>query len=99
MLVLRSSTLTQYISNDNDIALAGSARLGTANAQDSERDILTGLLLLNQSNSGFAGKTSDDIAIVAANGSTRYDIILKNGTSQQYLLVNPGNGGMAIRIV
>ncbi len=99
MLVLRSPSLTQYTSNDNDIALAGSARLGTANTQDGERDMLTGLLLLNQSNSGFAGKTSDDIAIVAASGSTRYDIILKNGTSQQYLLVNPGNGGIAIRIL
>ncbi|MCC5669881.1 hypothetical protein LC653_40275 [Nostoc sp. CHAB 5784] len=50
MLILRSSGLNQYSNAENDIALAGSTRLATANVQDNERDILSGLILLNQSN-------------------------------------------------
>ncbi|WP_414573361.1 hypothetical protein [Nostoc sp. CCY 9925] len=99
MTVLRSSGQTQYSSADNDIALSGSSRLGTANVVDNERDVLSGLILLNQSNTGFAGKTSDDIAVISASGSTRYDVILRTGTSQQYLLINNGSGGLAVRIV
>lgn len=99
MVTLRSSALNQFTSNDNDIALVGTTRLGTANTTDNERDLLTGLVLLNQGNTGFAGKTSDDIGIGSFNGSTRYDIITKSGTSQQYLVLLPGSGGVAIRIV
>lgn len=99
MLVLRSSALNQFTSVDNDIALAGSTRLATANTTDNERDLLTGLVLLNQSNTGFAGKTSDDLAVGSFSGSTRYDIILRSGTSWQYLVVLPGSGGVALRIV
>ena len=98
MLVMRSTANNQYTSNDNDIALAGSSRLATANPVDGERDLLTGLVLLNQSNGGFCAKTSDELAVVSSNGSTRYDTFTKSGTSQQYLLINPGNGGLAVRI-
>lgn len=99
MLILRSAGLNQYSNAENDIVLAGSARLATANVQDNERDVLSGLILLNQSNQGFCGKTSEDLAICASSGSSRYDTIIKSGTSQQYLLINPGSGGLAIRIV
>jgi len=99
MLVLRSAGLNQYSNTENDIALAGSSRLSIANVQDIERDLITGLILLNHSNQGFSGKTSDDIAITASSGSSRYDIFTRSGTSQQFLLINPGAGGLAVRIV
>ncbi|MEH2145298.1 hypothetical protein [Nostoc sp.] len=99
MLLLRSTLANQYSNTENDIALAGSTRLGTANTIDNQRDVLTGLLLLNQGNTGFCGKTSDDIAVINGSGSTRYDILTKSGTSQQYLVVNPGSGGIAMRII
>jgi hypothetical protein len=99
MLSLRSTGLNQYSNAENDIVLAGSARLATANVQDNERDLITGIVLLNQSNTGFPGRTSDDLAIVSSSGSTRYDTFTKAGTSQQFLLINPGSGGLALRII
>jgi hypothetical protein len=99
MLVLRGTTANQTNTTDNDIALAGSSRLGTANVVDNERDLLAGWILLNQSGQGFIGKTSDDLAIVSASGSTRFDTIIKSGTSQQYLIVSTGTGGLAVRIL
>lgn len=99
MVAMRSSSLNQFTSVDNDIVLSGSTRLATANTTDNERDLLTGLILLNQGNTGFAGKTSDDIAVGSFSGSTRYDTILRSGTSQQYLVIVPSSGGIAVRIV
>jgi hypothetical protein len=98
MLVLRGTTANQTGFADNDIALAGSLRLATANVIDNERDLLTGWILLNQSNQGFIGRTSDDLAIVSASGSTRYDIAIRSGTSQQFLILQPNAGSLAIRI-
>lgn len=98
MVALRTTTLNPYNSSDCDIALAGSTRLATANTVDNERDIFTALVLLTQSNQGFTGKTSDDLGVVSASGSTRYDTIYKSGTTEQYLLINVGSGGFAVRI-
>lgn len=97
MAVLRSTNLNQYTNPDNDIALAGNVRMGTANIQDLQRDVLTGLILLNQSNQGFCGKTSDDFGIASGNGSTRYDTFFKSGTSQQYTLLISGSGMPVVR--
>jgi hypothetical protein len=98
MTALRSTTINQYSNADFDIALAGNSRLASANSVDGERDILTGLILLSQANQGFSGKTSDELGIVAANGSTRYDTVTKSGTTEQYLIVGVGSGGLAVRI-
>jgi hypothetical protein len=98
MSIVRGTALNQYASADYDIALATNSRLGTANPIDNERDVLSNILLLSQSNQGSAGRSSDDLAIVAASGSSRYDMIPITGTSQQYLIVNPGAGGFAVRI-
>jgi hypothetical protein len=98
MAVVRGSSLNQYASADYDLALIGNSRLATANPIDNERDVISNLVLLTQSNQGFAGRTSDELAVVAASGSTRYDTISISGTSQQYLIVLPGAGGVAVRI-
>ncbi len=98
MSVVRGSSLNQFASVDYDIALAANSRLGTANPTDNERDVLSNIILLSQSNQGFAGRSSDDLGIVSASGSTRYDTIPITGTSQQYLVINPGSGGFVVRI-
>lgn len=98
MNVLRSSTLNPYSNADNDIALSQSTRLATANTTDNERDLIAPITVLTQSNTGIAGQTSTDFAIVSANGSTRYDQILRSGSSEVYLALTTGNGGLAIRI-
>jgi hypothetical protein len=98
MSVVRGTTLNQYASADYDIALGGNSRLGIANPSDNERDVLSNVILLSQSNQGFAGKSSDDLSVVSANNSTRFDTIPITGTSQQYLIVSPGSGGFAVRI-
>jgi hypothetical protein len=82
MSVVRGSNLNQFASAD----------------YDGERDVLSNIVLLSQSNQGFAGRSSNELAIVSANGSTRFDTINITGTSQQYLIVSPGAGGFAVRI-
>ncbi|MFN6484628.1 MULTISPECIES: hypothetical protein [unclassified Nostoc] len=89
------STSTSMI---NTLLGAGSALLAGANIVDLQRDILTGVPLLNNTNGGFLGQLSSDFAICASNGSTRYDVIVPTGTSQQYLVIVPGSGGIAVRI-
>ena len=96
--VLRSTTLNQHASADYDILGAANSRLGTANPQDNERDVLSNLILLSQSNQGFSGRTSDDLGVASVSGSSRYDTINETGTSRQYLVVNPGSGGFVVRI-
>jgi hypothetical protein len=96
--VARGTNLNQYASADLDVLASGNTRLGTSNPSDNERDVLSNLILLTQSNQGSPGRSSDDLAIVSANGSSRYDTIPITGTSQQYLIVNPGSGGFAVRI-
>jgi hypothetical protein len=98
MSTLRGTNLNQFASTDYDLLGMTSARMGTANPIDNERDIVTNLLLLTQSNQGIVGRTSDNFAFGSFNGSSRYDTINITGTSQQYLVVVPGSGGLAIRI-
>lgn len=98
MSVWRSSGLNQYANTDHEISLVATPRLGTANVQDIERDVIVNWLLLSQSNQGFSGRTSDDFAVGAFNGSSRFDVINITGTSQQYLVILPGSGGLALRI-
>lgn len=89
-----------YYSSDNyELSLAGSGRLSNADPIDNERDVITGIMLLSQSNQGIAGKFSDDLAVIAAAGTSRYDNVLISGTSEQYLIIAPGPGGIGVRIL
>ncbi|BAY15709.1 hypothetical protein NIES21_15280 [Anabaenopsis circularis NIES-21] len=84
-------------SNDAYTNFLNYSALGTANPQTNRRDVLTGIVILSSSNAGLAAKTSDDFASVAASGTTRYDIIQPENTTQQFTIINNTSGGLAIR--
>lgn len=71
--------------------------LATANPVTNRRDVLTGVIFYSNSNSGIIGKTSDDLASVAASGLNRYDVIQPQNTSYQYTVFNNVAGGLALR--
>lgn len=96
--VLRGTALNQYNNSDYDILAAGNTRMGTANPIDNERDLLTNFVILSQANQGSPGSSTNDLAVVCASGSSRYDTSPLTGTSGQYLIVNPGSGGFAVRL-
>lgn len=95
MTTLRSSAINPYSNVDNEILTF--SRLSGVNAQTNRRDVLTGLTIGNNSSNGVAGKTSDDIAIAAGNGSARFDVLAFTGSTQQYLLVVNAASGIAFR--
>lgn len=94
--VFRSTALNPYTNAENDTSL-NVVRMGTANAQSNRRDLLPGIIFYSQSNQGISGRTSDDLVMVAASGTTRYDTIQIPGDTKQYLLLNPSSGGLAVR--
>ncbi len=96
MSVIRSSSISPYSNSDYDIF--SSNRLSAINIQTNRRDVLTGLILLTQSNAGVAGKTSDDLGIAAATGSARFDTLSFPDNTQQFLLVNTGTSGFSVRV-
>lgn len=95
--ILRGTTVNPYSNNDYDTFLNNS-RLGTPNNIFNGRDILTGIVLLSQSSTGVACRTSEDFGIGACNGNARYDLLPVLGTTQQYLVVNNVSGGLIIRV-
>lgn len=95
--LLRGTTFNPYGNTENDTSL-NAGRMVVANTQTNRRDILPGVILFTQSNQGISGRTSDDLVMVAANGTTRFDIMQIPGDTKQYLLLNPATGGLAVRI-
>jgi len=93
----KSPSINPYSNENYQFFIATSTFLATANPQTNKRDVVTGLILASSSNTGVAGKTSDDIAVVAASGSSRYDTIQPNGTTQVFTILNNASGGFAIR--
>lgn len=94
----RSSSLNPYSNTEHDIALGGTSRLGTLNTISNRRDVLQGLILLTQSNTGLSGRTSDDLVLFAGSGTSRFDILQIPNSSNQYLVLAPNSGGLAARI-
>lgn len=84
---------TSFNSNMNNGSLA------SANPITNKRDVLAGMLLLSGSGQGIAAKTSDDCVSVAANGLSRFDPIQVTAGTEEYILLFPGNGTLAIRTV
>lgn len=76
----------------------GNANLKQAHPISNKRDILAGMLLFNNAGQGIAGKTSDDIVSVASGGLNKFDSIQDPNGGNEYILLYPGNGSMAIRI-
>ncbi len=95
---LRTSYSNPYNNSDYDIALSGTSRLGTAHTISNRRDILQGLILLTQSNAGLSGRTSDDLVLFSGSGVSRFDVLQIPNSTNQYLVIMPGSGGLAVRI-
>ncbi|MBD2495007.1 hypothetical protein [Nostoc sp. FACHB-280] len=93
----KSTSINPYSNENYQFLILTSTFLATANPQTNKRDVITGLLLASSSNTGIAGKTSDDIACVCASGSSRYDTIQPNGTTQIFTILNNASGGFAVR--
>lgn len=93
----RGSTLNPY-SNSDYSSFLNSTAMGLANTQNNRRDVLTGVVILSASNRGVAAKTSDDLAIACASGSSKFDILSFPDSTAQYLVINNVSGGLAFRI-
>jgi hypothetical protein len=93
----RSTAINPYTNDSYQLLSVTNSILGTANPQTNKRDVITGILLGSSSNTGIAGKTSDDLAIVCASGSSRYDTIQPTGTTQVFTILNNASGGFAVR--
>lgn len=85
-----ASTFTSSLNNPN---------MSAANPITSKRDVLAGVVLYPNSLQGVAGRTSDDLVMVAAAGLTRFDTIQIDPGVEEYILINPAVGGLAIRSV
>lgn len=94
---LTGCALNPY-SNTNYSGFFGNNGLSAVNLQTNRRDILTGIILLSNSGRGVAAKTSDDLALAAANGSAKFDRLSFPGSSQEYLIINNVAGGLALRV-
>lgn len=78
--------------------LLNDARMGTQNPINNKRDILAGIVLFSPTQ-GVAGRSSDEMVIVASSGLARFDPVQVTAGVEEYLLLNPGNGGLAVRTV
>jgi len=77
----------------------GRAQMATANPITSKRDVVTGILLYSNSNQGACGRTSDDLVMVSGSGLGFYDIIQVIPGQEEYTVLVPAAGGLALRTV
>jgi hypothetical protein len=75
----------------------GRAQMATANPITSKRDVVTGILLYANSNQGACGRTSDSLVMVSGSGLGIYDIIQVTPNTEEYTLLVPAAGGLALR--
>lgn len=95
--IMRSTTFNPYANTEHDSTL-NTGRMGFANSQTNRRDLLPGIVFFTQSNQGISGRSSDDLVMISASGSSRFDTIQIPGDTRQYLLLNPASGGLAVRV-
>jgi len=77
----------------------GRAQMASPNPITSKRDVVTGVLLYTNSNQGAAGRTSDALVMVSGSGLGIYDIIQVTPNVEEYTLLVPAAGGLALRTV
>jgi len=75
----------------------GRAQMATANPITSKRDVVTGILLYSNSNQGACGRTSDDLVMVSGSGLGFYDVIEVTPGEEEYTIIHPAAGGLALR--
>jgi hypothetical protein len=54
-------------------------------------------MVIYSATQGIAAQTSNEILTVAALGQTRFELIQFIAVTEEYLLLNPGYGTMALR--
>ena len=94
--VFRSCVLNPYNNQENSTNLTH-GYMAHANQVTNRRDLVPGVIFYNQSARGVAGKTSDDLVMVAASGASRFDIVQVPGDSKEYLLLNMSAGALGVR--
>jgi hypothetical protein len=75
----------------------GRAQMASSNPITSKRDVVTGILLYSNSNQGVCGRTSDELVMVSGSGLGIYDIIQVTPNVEEYTLLVPAAGGLALR--
>lgn len=93
-----SASSNPYASTSAFTSNMADSRISSPNPINNRRDSLA-TLILYASTQGIAGQSSAEIITVAALGQTRFeDIIFTSGT-EEYILLNPNYGAMALRRV
>lgn len=77
----------------------GRPQMASSNPISGKRDIVTGLLIYTAANQGAAGRSSDDLVMVAASGLGTYDLIQVTPGAEEYMILSPLAGGLALRVV
>jgi hypothetical protein len=72
------------------------ARLSSQNPVTNKRDSQASMTIFSATQ-GIAGQTSQEVITVAALGQTRFELIQFIAGTEEYILLNPGYGTMAIR--
>lgn len=91
-------TLTPFSgASNNNFYFQTSTYLASPNPGSGKRDILTELVLLSASSQGVAAKTSDDFAMVASSGLSRFDEF-EIATKKWSLLSVSSSSGFAIKV-
>jgi len=70
-------------------------RLSNPNPIDNRRDSEAGIRIYS-TNQGIAGQSSGEIISVAALGQARFELITMSPSTEEYVLLNPGYGSMAL---
>lgn len=94
--VVRSTTFNPFTNTEYDSTL-NNVRMANSNVQTNRRDLLPGVVFFTQTSQGIIGRSSDDLVMISASGTARYDTIQIPGDTKQYLLLNPASGGLAVR--
>jgi hypothetical protein len=75
----------------------GRTQMASSNPITSKRDVVTGILLYSNANQGAAGRTSDNLVMISGSGLGTYDLIQVTPSVEEYTLLNPTAGGIALR--
>ena len=75
----------------------GRPQMANPNPITSKRDVVTGILMYSNTDQGVCGRTSDDLAMVSGSGLGIYDVIQVVPQEEEYTIVHPAAGGLALR--
>lgn len=78
--------------------IINTALMANANPQTNVSDILTGIVILTNTNRGIAGKTSEELGSACAAASSRYNTIATDNINENFLIINPVAGGLVIKV-